>query len=128
MASNPANLSIPAGSQGAITCLANAAYYQRVTLSWGSTTVIFSGTGEGIAMTTSTGDQLFLIPPNKDALSISATFEYSTTGKNGTYGKASVNTPIISDKGGFHVIEVTSEDSTDNDNNDSYLTITTVAK
>ncbi len=127
MASNPVSLSIPASSQGVINCLSNAAYYQRVSLSWPGHTVVFSGTGEGQSMKTASGDDVYSIPPTPAAFTISATFEYSKSGSSGTFHKASVKTPVVTDKGGFNVIEVTSEDSTDNDNNDSYLTIATVS-
>ncbi len=128
MADNPVQLSIPASSQGIINCLANAAYYQRVTLAWPGHTIVFAGSGEGQPMTTPDGSTTYAILPTPGAFQISATFEFSQTGPSGTFQKASVKDPVISDKAGFHVIEVTSEDSTDNDNNDSYLTIATVSK
>ena len=126
--SNPVSIPIPASSQGVINCVANAAYYQRVTLTWGSTTVVFAGTGEGTPMTTADGETTAQIPPTPDAFNIQALFEFSTNGSSGPFSPATVREPVISNKGGFNVAEVMSEDSTDNDNNDSYLTVATVAR
>jgi hypothetical protein len=128
MAANPVALQIPAGSQGTINCLANATFFQRVTLTWSGQAVVFSGTGEGKAMTLPNGDSMYTLPPSVTALTIAATFEYSSVGASGPFQKATVRDPVVEDKGGFHVIQVTSEDSTDNDWNDSYLTIATVAR
>lgn len=122
MASNPVSISIPANTQGAITCLANAAYYQRVTLAWGNNSVVFGGTGEGQPMVTQDGQNTCLLAATDQEYQITATFEYSSNGPGGPFRMAHVHDPVISSKGIFTVIEVTSEDSTDNDYNDSYLT------
>ena len=128
MATNLVQLSIPASSQGVANCVSNASYFQKVTLTWGSTTAVFTGTGEGQPMTTSDGSQSVQIPPDEAARTISVQFEFSPNGSGGPFSMAVVKDPIVTNKGGFNVIEVTSEDSSDNDFNDSYLTVVTVAK
>jgi len=128
MATNPVNLQIPANSQGVANCVANAAYFQRVTLTWDGNTAVFSGSGEGVAMTLPSGETTLQFTPDSAARTVSATFEYSSSGSGGPFSAAAVRDPVVTNKGGFNVIEVTSEDSTDNDNNDSYLTIATVAR
>ncbi|AUP78226.1 hypothetical protein [Flavivirga eckloniae] len=127
MATNPVSVTFGSDSTGLIVCNAHAAYYQRVTLTWkvlqSETTVIFSGSGEGVPMKTQDGSTSYEIGATRQALHISALFEYSTSGPNGPFVKAVVNDPIISSAGGTTIVTVTSEDSNDKDNNDSYLII-----
>jgi hypothetical protein len=120
MASNPVQIPIPGDSSGSITCNSHAAFYQQVTLQVAGNTVIFSGTGEGVAMTTQDGSTSYPLPPTRQGYSISALFQFSSSGPKGPFQNAvSVQDPINSPP----FITVTSEDSTDNDNNDSYLII-----
>jgi hypothetical protein len=124
MATNPVQIPINGDSSGSITCNSHAAYYQRVTLNFLNTQVVFSGTGEGVPMTTQTGAPVYALPPTRQGYSISALFQFSTSGPNGPFQNAvSVQNPIISQEGNTTFISVTSEDSTDNDDNDSYLII-----
>jgi hypothetical protein len=128
MASNPVAIGIPGDASGVISCVAHAAYYQRVTLQWSilssQTTVVFTGSGEGVAMKDEDGQTSYELGPTRQGYQIMATFEYSTSGPNGPFQMATVQDPIVTQKGGFTITEVTSEDSTDNDNNDSYLNVT----
>jgi hypothetical protein len=124
MATNPVQIPINGDSSGSITCNSHAAYYQRVTLNFLNTQVVFSGTGEGVPMTTQSGATVYALPPTRQGYSISALFQFSTSGQNGPFQNAvSVQNPIISQEGNTTFISVTSEDSTDNDDNDSYLII-----
>jgi hypothetical protein len=124
MATNPVQIPINGDSSGSITCNSHAAYYQRVTLNFLNTQVVFSGTGEGVPMTTQSGATVYPLPPTRQGYSISALFQFSTSGQNGPFQNAvSVQNPIISQEGNTTFISVTSEDSTDNDDNDSYLII-----
>jgi len=127
MPSNPVRIPIPAGSQGNINCVANASYYQRVTLSWPGDSCLFTGTGEGQPMKTPDGQTSVSIGPTGGGFELTATFEYSTSGPQGPFRLATASKPIVERKGLFTVIQVTSEDSTDNDLNDSYLTIVMVS-
>jgi hypothetical protein len=124
MATNPVQIPISGDSSGYITCNSHAAYYQRVTLNFLNNQVIFSGSGEGVPMTTQTGSPLYDLGATRQNYSISALFQFSTSGPNGPFQNAvSVQDPIISQDGNSTFITVTSEDSSDNDNNDSYLII-----
>lgn len=127
MPSNPIDISIPANSQGFINCVSNASYYQRVTLRWGDHTAIFEGTGEGQPMKLASGDAAYLLEPSPSPYRISIDFQYSTDGSHGPFRGARVSDPVTTGKGLFTVIEITSEDSSDNDKNDSYLTIALVS-
>jgi len=128
MATNPVLIPVNGDSTGLIICNAHAVYFQRVTLKWSilssPTTVIFSGSGEGVPMKTQDGATSYDLPATRQGYSISALFEYSTSGPSGPFYQASVKDPIISTGGGSTIITVTSEDSNDQDNNDSYLIIT----
>lgn len=123
MSSNPIQIPIEANSQGSINCIANAMYYQRVTLVWAGKSIVFEGSGEGQPMQTSDGENVYLLEEETDGYVISALFQYSVNGKNGPFYTAKICAPTILNKGIFTIIQVTSEDSQDNDNNDSYLTI-----
>ncbi len=127
MASNPVSLPIPGETTGTITAAANASNYQVVTLSWQiseqSYSVQFTGSGENVQMTTPWGETSYILPTAKQGYQISAYFQYSTTGPNGQLYEASVSDPITTQSDGTTTIQVTSEDSTDNDYNDTYLTI-----
>lgn len=127
MTGNPIDVSIPANSQGSIQCLANAAFWQRVTLDWPGDMVFFQGTGEGEPMQTPDRQNAYLLRAESSAYRIRAMFEYSTGGPNGPFQLGRVLDPVVTDKGMFTIVQVTSEDSADNDNNDSYLTIVHVS-
>ncbi len=128
MATNPIEIRIPGESNGKINCVSNASFYQRVTLtnSINKTTVVFSGIGEAAAMQTEDGSYTYLLPSTRQDFSIFAKFEYSKTGQNGPFISALINHDaytVEGQDGQPTVVKVTSEDDTDNDNNDSYLTI-----
>lgn len=128
MALNPVTITLPSDSAGSIFCHANAMYWQRVTLNITGggtqpTTVVFQGTGEGVSLPyDSSGDTTYSLG-TRQGTTISALFEFSTSGQGGPFQKANVRNPIINQAGTMYIVQVTSEDSTDNDNNDSYLSI-----
>jgi len=123
MASNPVSVPIPGDtSEVLITCVAHAAYYQRVTLARGSNILtVFQGTGEGVPMKTTDGQTSYQLGASRQGYQVTATFEFSESGPNGPFHMAKVSDPITTKNGNLELIQVTSEDSTDNDNNDSYL-------
>ena len=127
MASNPVSVPMNQTQSGQISCQANAAYYQRVTLEWNvlhdTNIVIFTGTGEGVPMQTDGGATQYNLAPTRQGYSINAFFEYSPNGPAGPFYEAVVQDPIITPSGNSTKITITSEDSNDNDNNDSVLTI-----
>jgi len=59
----------------------------------------------------------------QQGITINALFEYSPKGSGGSFSKAIVQQPIRNPIGDTTIITVTSEDSNDLDNNDSYLII-----
>lgn len=124
MATNPVSLSIPANGRGNISAVCNAAWYQRLTLTWAGGAAVFQGTGEGVAMTTAAGESAIPLP---QAAEVTAKFESSRPGSSGTLVLAAVQNPIVTTQGAFTLVQVKSEDSTDNDFNDTFLTIVSVS-
>lgn len=123
MATNPVSVTIPKDAMVTLTAVANAGWYQRVTLTWPGNTVVFQGSGEGVAMTMPNGQDVMDVGPAVQPYQISALFEFSSSGPNGPFSRARVQNPVILSKGPFTINQITSEDSNDNDNNDTYLTI-----
>ena len=126
MATNPVPIHISGDSNVVITCNSNAAYFQRVTLTWtvlrSQFKVIFSGSGEDKNMTTNEGETIYKFT-TKQGITINALFEYSPTGSRGPFSQAVVQNPNYVPIDNPTIISVTSEDSNDQDNNDSYLII-----
>ena len=128
MSTNPASISIGGDSTGTITCMSHAAYYQRVTLTWtilrSSTTVVFTGSGEGVAMKTAQGQTSYELPPTRQGYGITTLFEFSPSGAGGPFQKAlALKGPSTSNSGGSTTVITSSEDKNDGDYNDSVLTI-----
>lgn len=123
MATNPVQIQLNPFAQGFISCNSHAGYFQRVTLTWNGGGVVFQGTGEDVAMTDSSGDTLYTLPASAVPMTVSAKFEYSTSGPNGPFSLAQVEQPVIHKGQTAMIIDVTSEDSTDNDDNDSFLSL-----
>lgn len=126
MATNPVSINIPKDAMVTLTAVANAGWYQRVTLTWPGNTVVFQGTGEGVAMTTPDGQDVRDVGPALQPYQISALFEFSQNGPSGPFSRARVQNPVILTKDPFKITQVTSEDGADNDNNDTYLTVVAV--
>jgi hypothetical protein len=138
--SNPYNVgTFPAGSSAFVTAQSHAAFTQRATITGppatvgGSNTVCtLQGSGEGVNMNvlSSTPTQAnptrctFAPATTANPLPLSVLFQFSSAGPSGTF----VNTPRTSATtnqfANIVQIAVTTEDSTDNDNNDTILTIT----
>jgi hypothetical protein len=126
MASNPVALTIPANAKGIINSVSNAGWYQRLTLTWSGGSAVLQGSGEGQPMKTPDGKASLEFAPLPQGYQISATFEFSPSGPSGPFSRALVQNPIVTTNGPFTITQVTSEDSTDNDNNDTYLTVVAV--
>lgn len=125
---NPASISVEANSSLHIFSVAHAAFYQQVILSFDSNMsnpiATFMGSGEGVPMTLPNGEKFITIATGSNT-ALYAQFNYSTSGSEGTFVPAVVVcAPIVVGQApGPVMISVTSEDYTDNDDNDTYLTI-----
>ncbi|MBI5423842.1 MAG: hypothetical protein HZA32_07125 [Opitutae bacterium] len=120
--SNPYTLqSVPSNKDIHFACQAHAAYYQQVTISLNGQTVVFQGSGEGVPMQTTAG-QLTATINSGSATSLQVTFQYSRNGAKGPFTLARVQAPTVT-PGPVALVQITSEDSTDKDDNDSYLSI-----
>lgn len=121
---NPLPIQIPAKQPGQITAEANAAFIQRVTLTFLNEKHTLQGNGDGRPMTTPDGQRAITLPSQEFDYEIQALFEFQRE-PNGPFANASVRTFLNYQQGNFHWIKVTTEDATDNDDNDTYLTIVT---
>ncbi|GJE89855.1 hypothetical protein PsYK624_059650 [Phanerochaete sordida] len=123
---NPFHIGVNVGQTVTLTVMAHAAYWQQVTFSsvpGASGNIVFIGNGEGVPMKQN-GQTSYTIPAQSDGYLIGVFFQFSTVGSGGPFNTAVINTlpePVVADQ--EIIIEVTSEDSTDSDNNDSYATI-----
>jgi hypothetical protein len=123
---NPAQISVKAGTNLHITCLSFAGFYQQVILSFNQNMSnpvgTFTGTGENKPMSAS-GQSVLKVPTGSNT-NLYAKFNFSTNGAQGPFQAASVCAPVVLGNPPDPVFTtVTSEDSSDNDDNDSYLTI-----
>ncbi|KAJ6523175.1 hypothetical protein B0H19DRAFT_1277041 [Mycena capillaripes] len=113
----------PVGSSARVTGITNALFTQKVTITGaaGTPDCILQGSGEGIAMTvvgtpTRTTDCTLMPATTSEALPLSLRFEFSSTGPSGTFANAETFGNTIT-------ITTITEDSTDNDLNDTFVTI-----
>ena len=123
MQTNPYSLTIPAHDVGIISCDAHASYHQKVTISGfpDGSTITFSGSGEGVPMKHD-GRTSYSFGPFNDQITLSILFQFSENGTSFTNGFIR-NPPTRIESGAWTIINITSEDATDNDDNDSYLHI-----
>ncbi|KAJ7224605.1 hypothetical protein GGX14DRAFT_651161 [Mycena pura] len=120
-----------AGSTALVTSDSHALFTQKLVLTGPPAVCTLQGSGEGVDMTvpgsnpTST-ECTFAPATTADPLPLSALFQFSSTGPGGTF----INTPRVTSSthqaGNLISIAAMSEDSTDNDNNDSEVSITIV--
>ena len=125
MATNPIILTIPAGSKAIIQAVSNAAWNQQLTIDWGQGPVVLAGSGERVPMTTPDGRTTLEVAPSPQGYQVNVTFQFSQE-PSGPFLLGRVQEPIITQKGPFSVVQVMSEDGSDNDNNDTYLTLVAV--
>ena len=122
MAPNPASITLPAQSQISISANCNASYTQVLDVTIGDVTERFQGTGENQPMTFGNNQQTWKLPAQAAEQTCLATFYFKTPG-SGDLQLARVQDTITKVDDPFTMFFVTSEDSADNDNNDTYLTI-----
>jgi hypothetical protein len=125
---NPAQISITSNTTLHIFCVSHAGFFQQVTLSFNqdmsNNIGTFSGTGENVAMALADGKNVLTAKTGNNK-TLFAQFRFSKSGPNGPFRPAvSVCAPIVNGTPPNPVFTtVTSEDSGDDDNNDSYLTV-----
>ena len=118
---NPFTLTnIPSNTDIHFAAQARASYYQKVTITLNGTTVEFSGSGEGTKMTTSTGAATATISSGT-ATSATLHFQHSSGGANGQFVNSNVCPPSRVSTSPIGLVTISSEDSVDNDDNDTYL-------
>jgi len=123
MANNVQTIQVDAGAYSTAHILisgsTHAAFHQRVIVnvenSDGSQTHTFNGSGEGTPFGSS-----FTLDSVKLPATITFTFEYSQDGSNYYPSNRSEQDPMVNQPA-IKVYSVFSEDSTDNDDNDSYM-------
>jgi hypothetical protein len=116
---NPISVTVASDSNFQFSCVANAAFYQRLTISQnGKAVATFSGSGEGVQMKQSGGSTTYSGATRQSA-QFSLLFQYSTTGPNGQFQNSTVTADTIA---GI-VTTITTEDSIDHDDNDTVMTL-----
>ncbi|HYO61894.1 MAG TPA: hypothetical protein VEU29_08350 [Actinomycetota bacterium] len=131
MPSNPVTLQVQKGA-GAFWCFSNASYLQRVTLEISASNenpYVFEGSGEGQLMTCdrSGGPTLPFTEPAD--FTVTATFEYSETVDPPQFKMAHIlKEPVVDRTTSRYIAQVESEDSTDEDDNDSWLQVVSWAR
>ena len=121
---NPVAVDVSQNRTVYLSCIAHAGYQQMVTASFNSDlsspVATFTGSGENVPMTSS-GQPMVSIPTGSQQ-KLYVLFQFSSG--NGFQNAARVLQPL---KVGA-VTQITSEDSTDNDENDSYFLLVDTAK
>ena len=121
MSNGSVTVTIPANSQGAITCVSAASSLQKVTLTWESNSVVFLGTGQGQPMQAD-GNPVYMLQSNVNEYQILVSCEYSDSGNNGPFEASDMAAPTSRSEGLFAVYEASSTDS-NNSQNGCSLTI-----
>lgn len=115
-ASNPVAVNVTQNHTIYLSCLAHAGYQQKVTASFNADlsnpVAVFTGTGENVPMT-SNGVTLVSVPTGGQQ-QLYVLFQFSS-------GNGYQNAPRVNPVPNGAVTQITSEDSTDNDDNDSYF-------
>jgi hypothetical protein len=123
MAPNPVSVTLNEWSDIYISCVANAAYTQRVTVSVpGLGPATFQGTGENVILLLAdgTGDT-YWIKATPEMRMCSILFEYSIGG--GPFLSSTVQDPLMTGKDLVPVTTIMSEDGADTAQNVSILTV-----
>lgn len=113
---------VPAQTDIHFACTAHAGYYQKVTITLNGETKVLQGSGENVPMLTPGGNPTVTINSG-NATSVQVTFQYSPGGSGGPFQLAAVCAPNTVNAGPITLVNQSSEDSTDHDDNDSYLQI-----
>lgn len=123
-APNPVAVDVSQNHTVYLSCLAHAGYQQKVTASLNADlsnpVAVFTGSGENVPMTS--GGQAMVSVPTGAKQQLYVLFQFSSG--NGFQNAVRVSQPA---KAGA-VTQIVSEDSTDNDDNDSYFLLVDTAK
>lgn len=125
---NPLSLSIPSGFPLQLSCQSHAAFFQNVQIGTPIGIVQFTGTGEGVTMSITSGGSgtSFVVPTQPDAYMIELLFQFSKSAGGALSLSNIQHNPVMIEGALVTTISVESEDASDNDDNDSILTITIV--
>ncbi|KAF8511573.1 hypothetical protein BU17DRAFT_97139 [Hysterangium stoloniferum] len=130
--SNPVTLPISKGLAASCSGTAAAGFTQRVlvTPSFGGESAVFLGSGENVKLTVSPPDSQneFLIVPQNEDYDLVIVFQFqNTSDPNAVFQNAFVNNePTVEpNDGGGAGINIISEDSGENDDNDTTFTVVT---
>lgn len=128
-ASNPYVSQFPVGASASVSAESHASFYQIVDLDDGAgTTCVLKGTGEDVQMLTPAGANSCTFVATSDTIpvTLSALFQYSKSGPSGSTSNSHVQTAHVADDGPFlDVITVHTEDDSDDDDNDTFLSTVT---
>lgn len=123
MKSNPIQLSIIQPLGGIITCVCNSLHWQRVVLTWGTTTITFQGVGQGVPMTLADGATVYALPPSQEDYLVEVLFQHSTSGAHGPFRNSYTEDPILIPNQFNTQVLITSDDALEHVNTDAMLMI-----
>lgn len=108
---------------GTITCLSNSRWWQKVVLTWGTTTITFEGAGQGMSMKLADGASVYPIMPSLQRYTIEAQFFFSKTGAQGPFQQAIAEAPIFIPNRHHTQILIAADVAIEHVNNDVMLMI-----
>lgn len=119
---NPIQINITTDTDYSITCMANAAFSQQVTIKDmnGNVQGVFVGKGEGVQMQLAEGGDHLGGATRGGKYWLTAYFE-TDAGSGMQPSTVKVNSTVNTGNGS--ITTIAAEDSVDNDNNDSVLTV-----
>jgi hypothetical protein len=106
-----------------MTCLSNSAHWQKVTLTWGATTITFEGVGAGVPMKLADGATVYPLAPSQQNYFIEVLFQHSLTGAGGPFRNSVPEGPIAIPNAHTTHLLVTADDSIEHVNNNAMLMI-----
>lgn len=121
MSSNPAQINLPANSNIFLSCRANAAWDQRVTITIGNQVIgVFNGKGEDVPMTLANGQTVLPLPLLLDDRTCLAKFEYI---EGGVTRISKVANPVVTGDNRMRSISINAIENNTDDNIDSQLKV-----
>lgn len=111
-------VTIPANTMISLSGTSYSSAYEKVTVNiQGFSPIVFTGTGENVALL-SNGQSLISLNSGA-AVSASLDFQYSTNGASGPFNTPTIFTPVIAQNGSYVSVTIKTENGDDSDNNDS---------
>jgi len=108
---------------GLITCFSNSNHWQKVILTWGTTTIVFEGAGCGMPLKLADGATVYPMMPSLQNYTIHTQFLYSEQGPEGPFFNSIVEEPIFIPNHHHTQILISADVALEHINNDAMLMI-----